>query len=91
MGDAATNLVAGIGINTETYPAEVLQDLKAHFIAGWAGYPASGTKEQVVGTLQGLSDAGLDGALLSWARYEEGMTEFMTGTYPLVRQAGLRS
>jgi dimethylsulfone monooxygenase len=49
-----------------------------------------GTKEQVVDGLQALSPAGLDGVLLCWPRFEQGMREFRDVTYPLVRQAGLR-
>ena len=37
-----------------------------------------------------LSQAGFDGVLLSWPRYEDGMREFKTETYPLLVQAGLR-
>ena len=37
-----------------------------------------------------LSKIGLDGVLLSWPRYIEGMREFRDVTYPLVKQAGLR-
>jgi hypothetical protein len=33
---------------------------------------------------------GLDGALLSWPRFEDGMREFKDVTYPLLVQAGLR-
>jgi hypothetical protein len=33
---------------------------------------------------------GLDGILLAWARYEDGMREFKEKTLPLVKQAGLR-
>ncbi len=33
---------------------------------------------------------GLDGILLTWARYEDGMREFQQKTLPLVIQAGLR-
>ena len=39
----------------------------------------------------GLSeDIGLDGLLLSFARYEADMTDFRDTTLPLLRQAGLR-
>ena len=68
----------------------VLQKLKEHFVAGWAGYPIIGTKEQVVDGLMALSKAGFDGTLLSWPRYIAGMQEFAEVTYPLVKQAGLR-
>ncbi len=85
------NLVSVMGINSQSIPAPVLTKLKEHFIAGWAGYPIIGTKEQVVEGLQTLSNAGFDGILLSWPRYVEGMEEFQRTTYPLVQQAGLRS
>ena len=37
-----------------------------------------------------LANVGLDGALLSWPRYEEGLTRFIGEILPLVEQAGLR-
>jgi alkanesulfonate monooxygenase SsuD/methylene tetrahydromethanopterin reductase-like flavin-dependent oxidoreductase (luciferase family) len=59
-------------------------------IAGWGGFPLIGTKEQIVDGLITLSRIGLDGVLLSWPRYLEGMREFRAVTYPLIEQAGLR-
>jgi hypothetical protein len=44
----------------------------------------------VIDGLKMLSDIGLDGVLLSWPRFEDGMREFKTTTYPLLVQAGLR-
>ena len=64
--------------------------LKEHFIAGWAGYPLIGTKEQIVEGLLTLSRAGFDGTLLSWPRYLQDMRQFQAETLPLVKQAGLR-
>jgi alkanesulfonate monooxygenase SsuD/methylene tetrahydromethanopterin reductase-like flavin-dependent oxidoreductase (luciferase family) len=87
---AVQNLVDTMGINSETFPPEALRQLKMHFIAGWAGYPLVGTKEQIVDGLLTLSRAGFDGVILSWARYVEQMEEFQAETYPLVVQAGLR-
>jgi alkanesulfonate monooxygenase SsuD/methylene tetrahydromethanopterin reductase-like flavin-dependent oxidoreductase (luciferase family) len=49
-----------------------------------------GTKEQVVDTLTTLSRAGLDGVLVAFPRYEQGLREFRDVTYPLLKQAGLR-
>ena len=89
--EAAENLVSTMGLNALTFPPEVMQDMKRHFIGGWAGYPIVGTREQVVDTMLTLSrKVGLDGILLSWARYEDGMREFKEKTLPLVQQAGLR-
>jgi alkanesulfonate monooxygenase SsuD/methylene tetrahydromethanopterin reductase-like flavin-dependent oxidoreductase (luciferase family) len=92
LGDweAADNLVGTMGMNAQTLPAEVLQDMKRHFIAGWGGYPVIGTAEQVVEQLGVISRAGFDGCLLSWPRYIEDMRRFQEETYPMLMQAGLR-
>ena len=87
---AADNLVAMLGINSQTLPPGVEQQLKAHFIAGWGGFPLVGTKEQVVDGLALLAKVGFDGVILSWARYIEEMRQFRSETYPLLEQAGLR-
>jgi alkanesulfonate monooxygenase SsuD/methylene tetrahydromethanopterin reductase-like flavin-dependent oxidoreductase (luciferase family) len=88
--EAADNLVTTMGMNAQTLPPEVLEEMKAHFIAGWGGYPVIGTAEQVVEQLSTLVRAGFDGILLSWPRYVEDMGRFRQETYPLLEQAGLR-
>jgi hypothetical protein len=40
--------------------------------------------------LRALSDAGLDGVLVVFPRYETGLREFRDVTYPLMKQAELR-
>ena len=88
--EGVANLVNIMGINSLSIPAPALQVLKEHFIAGWAGYPLIGTKEQIVEGLLTLSRAGFDGTLLSWPRYLQDMRQFQAETLPLVKQAGLR-
>jgi len=79
-----------MGLNSLSIPVPALQNLKEHFIAGWAGYGIVGTKEQVVDSLALLERAGFDGIVLTWPRYIDGMRQFQTETLPLVKQAGLR-
>ena len=88
--DAVTFAITTIGLNAKTFPPGALQHLKELFIAGWGAYPLIGTKEQVVEGMRTMSAMGLDGALLSWPRFEDGMREFKNVTYPLLVQAGLR-
>jgi len=88
--EAVTFALDTLGLNAKTFSPEAIKHLKELFIAGWGGYPLIGTKEQVVDGLKMLSAMGLDGVLLSWPRFEEGMREFKTVTYPLLVQAGLR-
>jgi alkanesulfonate monooxygenase SsuD/methylene tetrahydromethanopterin reductase-like flavin-dependent oxidoreductase (luciferase family) len=77
-------------INARNIPPERLKAYQEAFIAGWGGFPLIGTKEQIVDGLRDLSRAGLDGILLVWPRFEQGMREFRDVTYPLLKQAGLR-
>jgi alkanesulfonate monooxygenase SsuD/methylene tetrahydromethanopterin reductase-like flavin-dependent oxidoreductase (luciferase family) len=59
-------------------------------IASWGGFNLIGTRDQIVDGLERMSRTGLDGVLLCWPRFEEGMREFRDVTYPLLQQAGLR-
>ena len=88
--EAGTNLVTTMGINAETFTEEEMVGMKAHFMAGWGGFPIVGTKDQIVDTMLNLSSCGLDGILLTWTQFEKDMGEFMDETYPLLLQAGLR-
>jgi len=90
--EAAKNMIDtfSLEINARNIPPQRLKAYQEAFIAGWGGFPLIGTKEQIVDGLKDLSRAGLDGVLLAWPRFEQGMREFRDVTYPLVRQAGLR-
>jgi dimethylsulfone monooxygenase len=89
--EGAQNLIAMMGMTQKSVPPERLEEFKRHFIAGYAGYPLVGTKEQIVDKLAALSqEVGLDGVLLHWARFERDLIEFRDKTFPLLKQAGLR-
>jgi alkanesulfonate monooxygenase SsuD/methylene tetrahydromethanopterin reductase-like flavin-dependent oxidoreductase (luciferase family) len=79
-----------LDINQRNVPPERIRPLQEAFIQGWGGLPVVGTKEQVVDTLTTLSRAGLDGLLVAFPRYQEGLRQFRDVTYPLLKQAGLR-
>jgi alkanesulfonate monooxygenase SsuD/methylene tetrahydromethanopterin reductase-like flavin-dependent oxidoreductase (luciferase family) len=89
---AAQNMIEtfALEINARAIPPDRLKAFQEAFLAGWGGFPLIGTKEQIVDGLLSLSRAGVDGVLLAWPRYEQGMREFRDVTYPLVRQTGLR-
>jgi FMNH2-dependent dimethyl sulfone monooxygenase len=90
--EAARNVVETfmLDVNARNIPPERIKPMQEMFIAGWGGFPLIGTAEQIVDGLIALSRTGLDGVLLCWPRFEQGMREFRDVTYPLVRQAGLR-
>jgi alkanesulfonate monooxygenase SsuD/methylene tetrahydromethanopterin reductase-like flavin-dependent oxidoreductase (luciferase family) len=84
------NMLDVMGVTSQLVPPPVLAFLKQHFIAGWAGYPLVGGKEQIAEGLALLKKAGFDGILLTWPRWVEGMTRFRDEVMPLLTQAGLR-
>ena len=90
--EAAKNMVEifSLETNKRDVPPARIKPLQEAFIQGWGGLPVVGTKEQVVDALTTLSKAGLDGVLVAFPRYEQGMREFRDVTYPLLQQAGLR-
>jgi len=90
--EAAKNMVEifSLETNKRNVPPERMKPLQEAFIQGWGGLPVVGTREQVVDTLATLSKAGLDGLLVAFPRYEEGLRDFRDKTYPLLQQAGLR-
>jgi alkanesulfonate monooxygenase SsuD/methylene tetrahydromethanopterin reductase-like flavin-dependent oxidoreductase (luciferase family) len=89
---AAANMIEtfNLDINQRNVPPERIKAMQEAFIQGWGGLPLVGTKEQIVDSLRKLSEAGLDGVLVAFPRYEAGMREFREVTYPLLCQAGLR-
>ena len=77
-------------INQRDIPPERIKAMQEAFIQGWGSVPLVGNKEQIVDGLRALSDAGLDGVLVVFPRYEAGLRAFRDVTYPLLKQAGLR-
>jgi alkanesulfonate monooxygenase SsuD/methylene tetrahydromethanopterin reductase-like flavin-dependent oxidoreductase (luciferase family) len=66
------------------------QKFKAHFIAGWGGWPIVGTPEQVTDKLIQISNTGTDGTLITMVDYNQELPFFNERVMPLLRQAGLR-
>lgn len=87
---AADNIIKGVGVQTELMPKEALEAFKYHFIAGWAGYPLVGTAEQIADKIAALAAMGLDGTLLNWPRYEQGLDRFIREVLPILESKGLR-
>lgn len=89
---AAKNMmdVFAADINQRNVPPGRIRAMQEAFIQGWGGVPLVGTREQVVDGLLSLSRGGLDGVLVTFPRYEQGLREFRDVTYPLLKQAGLR-
>lgn len=77
--------------NAETWPKEIFQHVSYGIAAGYGGYPLLGTAEDIASRMTALSDAGVDGFLMTWLDYEGGLSAFDDGVLPLLQDAGLRA
>ncbi len=86
----AENLIRELNLGAMTHTPEQRQALKQDFMAGWAGFKLQGTRHRIVDDMEMLCSAGVDGILLSWPAYIDGMRRFQAEVYPLLCEKGLR-
>lgn len=77
------------GLHTGTIPPGQFAAIRAAFARG-GGLLLKGTSERIVDRLQAVSDAGLDGILLTWFDVDNGLQRWVSDVLPLMEQAGLR-
>jgi len=87
---AVDNLFSSLNITNQSLKPEILQMLRQDFIVGWGGIRIVGSKESIVDQMKQLVDVGLDGVLLTFPNYMEGMERFKEEVHPLLVEAGLR-
>ncbi|MGW6898940.1 LLM class flavin-dependent oxidoreductase [Streptomyces sp. NPDC054919] len=80
-----------LGENARIMPPEALAAMRLRFAAGVGGFPLVGTAERIAERLETLSDAGIDGVLMTWVDYDEGLGRFTKQVLPLLEKAGLRA
>lgn len=83
-------LLSGSVKEVHDMPAEVFEALRTRYAAGFGGISLVGTAGQIADKLAMLSRAGLDGVLLTWVDYADGVRRFNRDVLPLLEQAGLR-
>lgn len=69
---------------------ELLQGMRFRKAAGAGGTILYGTADDIANQLARFSDAGIDGVLLSWVDFKDGLTRFAKDVLPRLEQAGLR-
>jgi FMNH2-dependent dimethyl sulfone monooxygenase len=67
-----------------------LEKLRYSIKAGTGGIPLLGTAQDIVRKLESVSRSGLDGLLLVWMDFQNGIRRFSDEVLPLLEQAGLR-
>jgi alkanesulfonate monooxygenase SsuD/methylene tetrahydromethanopterin reductase-like flavin-dependent oxidoreductase (luciferase family) len=62
----------------------------ARLVIAVGGNPIVGGAADVADQLEALSELGIDGVLLSWFDFEDGLKRFNEGVLPLLEKRGLR-
>ena len=88
---AANEITTVLFEQAQTFPLEMMEPLKYHLKAGWGGYPLVGTADTIVAELQKISAIGIDGVVLSWVDYLDGLDRWSAEVMPRLEQAGLRN
>jgi alkanesulfonate monooxygenase SsuD/methylene tetrahydromethanopterin reductase-like flavin-dependent oxidoreductase (luciferase family) len=93
QGDDAPvqNIINNNAIDTKSMPPEAAAKLAYALKAGFAGYPLVGDADHIASLFANLSDAGVDGFLLTWLDYEGGLDRFGREVLPRLEKAGLRA
>lgn len=72
-------------------PPHILQGLRTRVAAGGGGFPLVGSPDTIASKIQLLSDCGLDGTLVTWIDFEEGLNAFNQDIMPRLVSASLRN
>lgn len=87
---ALRNYLEFIGLQSQQLPPHVYDKMERHWMAGWGGYPFIGDKHQIVDHFSKIEQAGFDGIVLTWPRWQDGMRRFRDEVIPLLKEQGLR-
>ncbi len=90
MHDAAINALKIMGVEAEVAGDNSTAARRFSWVAGDGGVPLIGTASQVADGLEWLADVGVDGCLLGWPLWEDGMARFADTILPHLQQRGLR-
>ena len=82
--------MAGKKAFAQSHDAAAFQLYRKRFAGGAGTYPLIGTPERIVHELTKISQAGYDGAALSFVNYTDELPYFCDRVLPLMNQAGLR-
>lgn len=82
-----TTIMAESGVPADPAVAEMLRSR----LATGAGFPLVGDAATIAATLQTISEVGINGALLGFVNFLDGLPPFLRDVLPLLEKAGLRA
>jgi dimethylsulfone monooxygenase len=88
--EALDTLLSIQNIQRQQLLQQELERRRFNVKAGWGGFPLVGTPDRIVERIIAVKDIGIDGVLLNWVEYVEGMRLWRADVAPRLEQAGLR-
>jgi alkanesulfonate monooxygenase SsuD/methylene tetrahydromethanopterin reductase-like flavin-dependent oxidoreductase (luciferase family) len=88
--EACDNMLRIQNVEMHKMMPERAEKLRFGAKLGWGGYPLTGTADDIVAALQKLSGIGIDGVLIRWVDYWDGLRRWQKDVMPRLVQAGLR-
>jgi alkanesulfonate monooxygenase SsuD/methylene tetrahydromethanopterin reductase-like flavin-dependent oxidoreductase (luciferase family) len=88
--EACDNLLRVQNIEMHKMQPERAEQMRFGAKLGWGGYPLTGTADDIVAGLEKLSAIGIDGVLIRWVDYWDGLRRWQKDVMPRLEQAGLR-
>ncbi len=79
-----------LGAQSRMMSPEAFQGMKNRYICGAGGFPLVGTADTITDKLGRLADAGIDGVMLCWIDYVDGLARWNREIMPRLEQRGLR-
>ncbi|WP_310625978.1 LLM class flavin-dependent oxidoreductase [Limnohabitans sp.] len=87
---AVDNLMRLQLAHAQSFPHDLLQQIRALFAAGHGGFPLVGTPQQIADKIVSLHEAGFRGTTLSFLDYVKEFPYFRDTVLPLLSQRGIR-
>ena len=78
------------GMAAETRGLDGAASRAARIVVATGGTPIVGTDTDVADQLEAMSELGIDGVLIPWFDFDDGLKRFTEGVLPILEQRGLR-
>ena len=88
--DSVNAWSAGLQAETKILDAGQIAAFRKRFAAGAGGTILVGTAQRIADRLEAMATAGLDGVLLTWVDFMDGLARFAEGVLPLLETRGFR-